>query len=519
MSFELQTDSHLSSLTPNQVRALKFACEAAHLNFTRFFFKVRTAAKFIVDEHHRIICDILDQVIHGRYKRLIINVPPGFTKTELAVIHFIARGLAINPRSRFVHTSYSDSLVATNSSQTKDVIQSAEYQTMWPMFLRDDARGQHKWYNTLGGGMLASPAGGSITGFRAGQIMSGFSGAFIVDDPLKPDDASSSVKVERINARHNNTYRSRLIHEDVPFIVIMQRLSESDYCDFLLKGGSDEKWHHLMLPGRIKPESEREYPEEYTHGIPIPYDLNPGPLWPQVLNDKQLRAWQQSNAYDYATQVDQHPIPLGGAVFKRSWFAYWVDVDYVQNMITTEEGKKVEIVYKMIVADTAMRAGQHNDYTVFQCWALGDDDRIYLLDQFRDKIAAWQLEEEFEAFNNRHEFRQGINHTGIRARYIEDKSSGIGLIDTLNHHFGVGFVEGLQRDRDKIGRAKRVLHLYRRGCVVLPKFAPYTGAFISEHERFTETDTHKHDDQIDPTVDALQLMLVDSGIGDYAALL
>ena len=368
--------------------------------------------------------------------------------------------------------------------------------------------------------MLAAPSGGAITGFRAGQFMDGFSGAFIIDDPLKPDDASSSVKVDKINARHNNTFRSRLIDEsNTPFISIGQRLSEGDYSDFLLRGGSDEKWHHLMLPGLIKPRDERTYPEEYTHGIPIDYDLPTGALWPLKHDEKKLRVIAQANPYDYATQMDQYPIPIGGAVFKRSWFRYYEAIDNSQGIITDEEGNKVQILYKVIVADTAVRKGAHNDYTVFQCWALGDDNRIYLIDQIRDKLAAYELTETFEAFNDKHSFRQGINTTGIRARYIEDKSSGMGLIDVLNHRFGAGFVTGIQRDRDKIARAKRVLHLYRSGTVVLPKFAPWVNAYLSEHERFTETDTHKHDDQIDPTVDALQLLLIDSGICDYSTML
>ena len=42
------------------------------LNFTRYVFKKKTGNKFIVGDHHRIICDALDKVIRGDIKRLMI---------------------------------------------------------------------------------------------------------------------------------------------------------------------------------------------------------------------------------------------------------------------------------------------------------------------------------------------------------------------------------------------------------------------------------------------------------------
>ena len=117
---------------------------------------------------------------------------------------------------------------------------------------------------------MAAPAGGQITGFRAGRMEEGFTGAFVIDDPVKPDDAYSEVKRSTINNRFNNTMRSRLAIETVPMIVIMQRIHEEDLSGFLLKGGSGDKWHHLSIPAHLDSELlEKPYSEDYTHGIPI----------------------------------------------------------------------------------------------------------------------------------------------------------------------------------------------------------------------------------------------------------
>ena len=50
------------------------------LNFTRYFFRQNYGKKFIVNHHHRTICDVLDKVIKGEITRLIINLAPRYGK-------------------------------------------------------------------------------------------------------------------------------------------------------------------------------------------------------------------------------------------------------------------------------------------------------------------------------------------------------------------------------------------------------------------------------------------------------
>src|SRR5580698_8377713 len=88
--------------------AARDKCEKDHLFFTRYFFKQRQQLKFIVNWHHRLISDAIQDVLDGKTENLIINVAPGASKTEIVVINLIARGLALNPRARFLHLSGSN---------------------------------------------------------------------------------------------------------------------------------------------------------------------------------------------------------------------------------------------------------------------------------------------------------------------------------------------------------------------------------------------------------------------------
>lgn len=266
--------------------ARKVECEEDGLYYARYFFKQRTGGKMIVAPHHKVIQKTLDRVIDGEIQRLIINVPPGYTKTELATINIMGRGLALNCRARFMHLSYSHNLALLNSSTARGMIKSQAYQSMWPMVLRDDADSKAMWWTEHGGGVYASSAAGQVTGFRAGHMEPGWQGALIIDDPVKPDDAYSEIVRDGVNNRFNETIKSRLAIETTPMIVIMQRIHYHDLSGYLLRGGSGEKWHHLNLPVII--DSSRSYEETYpenTHAIPIDHGLPDGWLWPFKHNE------------------------------------------------------------------------------------------------------------------------------------------------------------------------------------------------------------------------------------------
>jgi len=507
-----------SEYDARQLAVCKALCEQSFLFFQRFAFKNRENSPFIVNAHHMLIAMVLEAVVRGDYKRLIINMPPGYTKTEMAVIGFVAWILAKFPFAKFIHASYSDKLALTNSAKIREVVLGAEYQRLWPTVLRDDTRAKGEWYTHGRGGLLATTAKGQITGFRAGLMKPGFSGAFIIDDPIKPFDAHSSVMREAINDNYNQTVKSRLAIEDVPVIVIMQRLHEDDLTGFLLQGGSGEQWHHLNLPVLI-PEVGQEppYPSEYTHGIPIPTTLKPGPLWPYKHNAEQI-AILQEDPYSYASQYDQRPSPLGGGIIKDHWWRYYDSYDEHNARITLKDGKVVQLTQKIITADTACKTKDVNDFSVFQCWAKGRDGHVYLLDQERGKWEAPDLESNFLLFCERHEYQKRNILLGVRGRYVEDKVSGTGLIQSINRKKGVKWVRGIKRDIDKVSRVMGITPHLARGSVVLPAKTPWLDEYLKEFGKFTPHMTHKHDDQIDPTVDAIHELLIDGSHLNYGSL-
>ncbi len=231
---------------------LREILESDFLKFQRVFFKLQERHKFYISPHHLVIARALERVYYGDIKRLVINIPPGFGKTQLAVIGFISWCLAKNKNCKFIHSSYSDDLALLNSTAIKDTIESDEFQYLWPTQIRPDMKSKKRWNIVDGGGLYAVSSRGQVTGFRAGKPGHGFQGAFITDDPIKVSDAYSDTKRQEVNTDFNRTVMTRLMEQrKTPIIVIMQRIHEDDLSGFLLNGGSGEMWHHLCLPALI----------------------------------------------------------------------------------------------------------------------------------------------------------------------------------------------------------------------------------------------------------------------------
>lgn len=496
----------LSTSANVELKLIKDRCERDHLFFTQYFFKKRQSIKFIINFHHHLIAEALEKVWTGEYENLVINIPPGSSKTEIAVISFIARCLARNPNCRFLHISSSDDLVLLNSQTARDLVQSEEFQVMWPMRIADDAKSKKRWNvmfgDKKGGGVYAVALGGQITGFRAGHMAKGFQGAIIIDDPLKADDAYSPAAIKTANRRLLSTVKSRKATAKTPTIVIMQRLGESDCTGFIKGGNMPGKWSYLMVPALIDAEYVAALPEKIRQLVVTEPRDEKGRFsyWSYKEPLQEMLDLEAGNGndtdgkrvsrYTFASQYQQTPRALGGNIIRGDKF---IRVQHLPKM-----------QYRKIFGDTAMKTAERNDYSVFECWGHGEDGKIYLLDLRKGKWEAPLLRSTAIEFWNKHNEVQGLGT--LRQMMIEDKASGTGLIQDIRINGRIP-VKGIERNKDKLTRVMDVLSFIEAGFVCVLENSPFLNDFITECEAFTADDTHAHDDQIDPMCDAITDML------------
>ena len=262
--------------------------------FSRWMFHARRKYQWLRSPHHKIICDALMRVFRGECKRLIINIPPRYSKTELAVVNFIAWAMGQVPDAEFIHASYAAPLALNNSSGVRALLQHEAFQKIFPgCKLASEAKAH--WTTTAGGVMYAAGAGGTITGFGAGKHREGFGGAIIIDDPHKPDEARSDVMRQGVIDWFQNTLESRKNSPQTPVILIMQRLHEEDLAGWLIDGGNGEEWEHVCLPA-IQDDGTA--------------------LWPAKHDIETLRRMERAAPYVFAGQYQQRPAPAEGGVIK-----------------------------------------------------------------------------------------------------------------------------------------------------------------------------------------------------------
>ena len=335
----------------NGLRKVQAKLMSDSLLFTKYFFKKRFNREFVVNSHHIQICDAMDRVLRGQLKRLCISIAPRHGKTELAVKNLIAIGLAHNPRAKFIHLSYSQDLAFDNSEETRDFIDSIDYRKIFPYVeLSKTSTSKNKWYTTFKGGVYATATGGQVTGFGAGEVDRDvdfstdlefkeampfnrklFSGAIIIDDPIKPEDALSDLKRERINARFESTIKSRTNSRQTPIIIIMQRLHSNDLIGHI-KATDAENWEFLDIPCI----STDEFGNEHA-------------LWEFKQTLEELRLIRQIDENVFETQYQQDPQDLKGKLLPLGRLQFW-NMDNIPIS---------SIVFKFAVGDPANTGGDY----------------------------------------------------------------------------------------------------------------------------------------------------------------
>ena len=426
--------------------------------------------KFLLAAHHIAVAGALEKVVLGKTRRLIINIPPRYGKTEM-LIQFAAWSLGLAPDSEFISASYSKRLSTNNNFKIKAIVESPFYRAIFPnVKLLDDSKAKDEWRTDAGGIMFATSCGGSVTGYGCGKTREGWGGAMILDDILKADEANSDVMRGNANEWFMNTAMSRLNSPQTPIVIIAQRLHEDDVCGFLLDGGNGEYWTPLIIPALNEKTGEA--------------------LWEFKHTADDLERIKRTDPYNYASQYAQTPSPAGGGIFKDEWWKFY-DVLPVCD-------------YRIITADTAQKTGEHNDYSVFQCWGV-KDNAIYLIDMLRGKWEAPDLRTRFIAFWHKHFIPQAtVNH--LRTAYVEDASSGSSLIQELRRSESMPIFP-IKRNKDKVTRAMDGAPYIASGRVYLPSKADWLADFLSEFSRFTPLMTHAHDDCVDAAMDGIQILL------------
>lgn len=492
--------------------ALAAAGEHSPLAFTALWFNLTQGDSFHTNWHHHYYDWAAKKLFAGECQNIIINIPPGGTKTEFWSIHLPVYAMVKHRRVRILNTSYSKDLVNENSERSRALVKSAEFRTFYPFDIGKDK--VDDWTLEKNGKrvhqLFSRPSGGQITGVRGGYMESGYTGHIQADDWDKMDDLFSETKRKKSHVRLVNTLRSRKAHSATPFVAIQQRGHVDDSTAFLLSGGMGLKIDlHIKIPALINEEYIESLPEELRERCrrDVCESEKVGgywSYWPKKESVKDLIALRDAHPYTFSSQYMQDPDTLDGGIFSSDDFVTYGDKSQGADIAMPDQFE-----YRFITADTAQKTNTWNDWTVFAEWGVSKNpnDPIYKLGYKRARMTAKVLRTEFEKFVLGCWDKNGAEMGNLRKVLVEDKSSGTGLIQEVEGRLPLK-VTPVQRDRDKLTRALDVQSFHAAKKVAVPLGDEGNYEFMSEVASFTADDSHKHDDQTDVMVDALEEVFV-----------
>lgn len=428
----------------------------------RAFQTVSPGERYIPNWHVEAMAWHLAECAAGRIKRLLITMPPRQLKSLCASVAFPAWTLGRNPSSRIVCVSYAADLAIKLSRDCRLVMESEWYRNAFPWArLAKDKNTEHEFETIRHGSRYSTSVGGALTG-RGGGII-------IIDDPIKPTDATSKAARDAAKDWYDSTLSGRLNSpRDSAIVLVMQRVHVDDLVAHVLP---KEPWVHLNLPlineveQKIQIGKDRYYVRainELLHALRFDFATL-----------ERIRATVGS--FVFSSQYLQQPVPEQGEIIKWEWFKHY-------NQLPPRESND-SIIQSW---DTASKATELSDYSVCTTWLVKEKE-FYLINVLREKLAYPDLR------------KRAISHAlEHRANdiLIEDKGSGIQLIQDLqcDRTPGVPYPFSVAPEQDKITRMSSTSPKIEAGQVYLPESAPWLDDFHAELMAFPHGG---HDDQVD----------------------
>lgn len=443
----------------------------------------RVWPEFIPGAHHRIMADAFERVARGECTRLIINMAPRHTKSELTSWLLPSWFLGLFPTKKIIQASNTQDLASGFGRRVRNLIngdESPEFHEVFPSVeLSKDSQAQNHWHTNHGGEYFAVGVNGRVTG-KGGDIV-------IIDDPHSEQDAKQAERNPGIYDEVYNWYvtgpRQRL-QPGAAIIVVMTRWSQRDLTGRLLSKQRDDeskvkdKWEVIELPA-ILDEGE---PEERS-------------MWPGFWDLETLQATRNELPIaNWQAQYQQKPTSAAGAILKKEYWKKW------------EHPTPPACDFIIQSWDTAFTVQTRSDFSACTTWGVFKTEHpetgltinnLILLDAFKGRWDFPTLKKKIKA-----------EATGPRAPdtiLVEAKGSGISLLQDLRM---MGYpVEGNEVSRgtkaapnDKIARANAIVGVFSSGYVWAPD-RRFAERVIEECHAFPNGD---NDDYVDSTTQAIK---------------
>jgi len=489
---------------------------------------VEPAIPFIKGWAIEAVAEHLEAVTFGHIKRLLINVPPGFTKSLMTDVFWPAWewGPRNRPWLRYVCSSYSNHLTERDNMRCRNIVISDRYQKMWGKRFKisNEQFTKVKFANNETGWKLATSVSGIGVGERGDR--------FIIDD------ANNTMEMESEQVRHTtNMWFTEVVPDrlnnpqESAIVIIQQRLHEDDVSGVAL--ARQMGYTHLMIPMRHEIKRHcvtvlgmEDIVDEETGEVkqePIIWEdprTEEGELaWPERFTEEVCQNMERDKGpYAWSGQYQQYPVPRGGAIIKEEYWQLW------------ERERLPNFEFIVASLDPAFTEKDENDPSALTVWGVWRDIPEEVIQPVPDPYGRhlkWL--ENAEAIKNPkimllYAWEERLQFTDLLQKVIdtcipgngkptfpvdrlliEAKGSGQSVGQELHRlirgsgHLGVELIDP-KKYGDKWTRVNSIEHLFRDGMIYAPDRA-WADKVINQCAIFPKG---SHDDLVDTTSQALR---------------
>jgi predicted phage terminase large subunit-like protein len=454
--------------------------------FFRKAWHVIETVPYVDNWHAEEVCNHCEAVTYGIIKNLLINVPPGTSKSTIVSIAWPAWEWTIKPETRFIYASFDGSLALKHAEAMFNLVTSPWYVARWghlfPEGQSQFAMGDYT--NRFGGFRFSTSVGGKGTGRHAHRR--------VFDDPNKPADALGTGKavsavLESTNHWWKNTMGTRRVDPgNFSSVGVMQRIHEMDLSDQCIRDG----YVHLCLPMRYDPArhcdtplggDRRTLPGELLH--PSRYDQ-------KTVDEMVKRDLGEAVA---AAQLDQNPAPAGGLIFKDDNFRHF----------TLNEFPFEDLDVSCLSIDCSFKDIATADYVALEVWGR-KGAKILCYDSVLERL-------DLDGTINQALLVLSIWKT--TSILVEDKANGPSVIAALRRR--LPNVIALDPKTSKPARAQAANTFYAAHSVYHLADAPWLGRKEQNLKHYPKA---RNDDDVDTTSQGV-LWLGENSVSDFASLM
>jgi predicted phage terminase large subunit-like protein len=267
------------------------------------------------------IADHLQAVSEGHIKKLLMNVPPGFSKSMMSSVFWPSWewGPKNMPNLRYVCASYSEHLTIRDNVRCRMVIGDPWYQQKWGDRFSIDGENDAKvkFANSVKGWKFATSVGGVGAGERGDRV--------IIDDPHNTKDGESDAKRDNVLFWFTEVMPTRVNDpKKAIFVVIMQRVHELDVSGLII--AKELGFEHLCIPMHYDPRHPFGGKATSIGWVDPRKKLDALAFEERFdkasVHELEKTMMSKGGSYAVAGQLEQRPEPRGGGMAKEIWYEF-----------------------------------------------------------------------------------------------------------------------------------------------------------------------------------------------------